>query len=149
MKNQTMEIKPIVAQLEEQCPVKAAIAEFSISNLSKQLKSENAWHSKKRNSVTVFKSDDLHILLVAMHAVTRMPGHKVDVPLTIQALEGRIKVITKKQTLALEKGSLIILESGISHDIEAIKESVFLLTLAIGRTTGTAKTRKEKPLAKV
>ena len=149
MKNQAMMVTPVTAQLKEQCPVDASIAKFNITELSKQLKHEEVWHSKKRNSVTVFKSDDLHILLIAMHAVTRMLGHKVEVPLTIQVLEGRIKVITEKETLALGKSNLLVLESGISHDIEAIKESVFLLTWAIGKGARVAVRQKEKAMPEV
>ena len=148
MKNKVMSIKSVTAQLKEQCPVNAAMARFDISSLSNQLKNEKAWHTKKRNSVVVFKSDDLHILLVVMHAVTRVPDHKIDVPLTIQVLEGHTRVVTKTETIALYKGDLLVLESGIPHDIEAVSESAFLLTLAVGRRTNDGTRQKENALPK-
>lgn len=144
MKNRVMAVKPVAIHLKKQCPVDALIAEFNIPLIARQLKTGPEWHSKKRNSATVFKSDDLHVLLMAMHAVTRMVGHKVDVPLTIHVLEGRIKVITNKDVMALEKGALLVLEAGIAHEIEAVKESVFLLTLALGNRARVSAGSKEK-----
>jgi quercetin dioxygenase-like cupin family protein len=53
--------------------------------------------------------------------------------LSLQVMEGSLRVGMPDERMELTAGMLLALESDIPHDIEASTDSVFLLT--IGRTT--------------
>ncbi|MGI8584377.1 MAG: hypothetical protein ACR2KX_19465, partial [Chitinophagaceae bacterium] len=53
-------------------PVDAPVVLVDIPDLIKQLKKEKAWDKNDRNAITVFKSDKLRIVLVAMHKKAEM-----------------------------------------------------------------------------
>jgi len=52
----------------------------------------------------------------------------------VQVLEGRIQFDTGQQSVELSKGHMLALHEGIPHSVLAKEESVFLLTLAAGKT---------------
>ena len=59
----------------------------------------------------------------------RMQEHKTDQCVTIHALEGNLRLHLPSSTIDLQKGSIIALDHTVVHDVEALEESVFLLTL--------------------
>ena len=77
-----------------------------------------------------------------MHADTAIPSHQADCAISLQVIEGSLRFGTDSQAVTLKKGDLLTLKAGISHAIEAVEESAFLLTLATDRphpTEGLAK----------
>jgi len=48
----------------------------------------------------------------------------------VQVLKGRIRYSTGGRAYDLQTGSLIILGASIAHDVEALDESSFLLTIS-------------------
>lgn len=114
---------------------------FDLPALLEQIKSEEGWSKNARNAMTLHKSPELRIVLVAMHAGTSIPGHKADYPFSLMMIEGSIRFTSGKKTTTLQSGQMLTLHAGIPHDIEAPVESVFLLTLATGaaapKKTGT------------
>lgn len=55
-------------------PMAVAYLEFDLARESEQLHSEPEW-STGQNAKTLVKYDDLRIVLIALRAHTRMPGH--------------------------------------------------------------------------
>jgi quercetin dioxygenase-like cupin family protein len=55
--------------------------------------------------------------------------------LTVQGLEGRVRFSTTSETHWLGPGEVLALEPELQHDVQAMEESVFLLTIAqpVGR----------------
>ena len=93
------------------------------------LKQEPEWMSG-RNARTLVKHDTLSIVLTALKAGHRIPEHQADGHITIQALSGRLHVRAGGRTFDLPGGVLLALEPGVRHDVEAIDDSAFLLTIA-------------------
>jgi quercetin dioxygenase-like cupin family protein len=81
---------------------------------------------------TLLKEQDLRIVLVALKAGGRMQEHSASGPSSIQAIEGSMRVHLEDGQVELSPGSLVALESAVRHDVEALEDSAFLLT--IGRT---------------
>jgi quercetin dioxygenase-like cupin family protein len=71
-----------------------------------------------------------HIVLLLMKANTRMNKHHVDARISIQALEGRLRVRLPDQMVELPAGELIALDYAIPHSVEALEESAFLITIS-------------------
>jgi mannose-6-phosphate isomerase-like protein (cupin superfamily) len=73
---------------------------------------------------------DFLIVLVLMKANTQMSQHHVDARISIHSLQGRIRIHLPDQNVDLATGELVALEYGIPHDVEALEESAFLITIS-------------------
>lgn len=95
-----------------------------------QIKQESSWKTNKRNAITVFKSNSLRIVLIALQEGIEVARHTADGIISVQVLEGQIKFNTDQQSVELSKGQMLALHERIPHSVLAIKEAIFLLTLA-------------------
>jgi quercetin dioxygenase-like cupin family protein len=104
---------------------------FSLSDQIQQLRDTDSWQRETgRSSKTLAKYPDFHIVLVLMKANTQMSQHHVDARISIHSLQGRIRIHLPEQNIDLATGDLMALEYGISHDVEALEESAFLITIS-------------------
>ncbi len=104
---------------------------FNLPKELRQLRSEQSWQrGTGRSSRTLAKYPDFHIVLVLMKANTRMNKHHVDARISIQALDGRLRVRLPNQMVELPAGELIALDYAIPHGVEALEESAFLITIS-------------------
>jgi quercetin dioxygenase-like cupin family protein len=59
-----------------------------------------------------------------------MNEHRAEGRVSIHALLGRICVHLPDKKVNLAVGQLLVLDCGMVHDVEAVEESAFLLTIA-------------------
>lgn len=111
--------------------INAPLVEIDLNKFIAQLKQETTWADSDRNSITVFKSDDMTIVLIGMHAKAELKTHTAKGHISVQVLDGEIKFTAEQQTVSMEKGQMISLRENIPHSVLAIKESFFLLTMMI------------------
>ena len=90
---------------------------------------ETTW-STGHNARTLIKYDDFRVVLTALQASARVPTHKTEGRISIHVLSGHVQVKASERTFSLRPGGLLALDQGVPHDIEALEESAFLLTLA-------------------
>lgn len=107
----------------------APMVSIDIPEFIKQLKTEVTWQTSDRNAITVFKTNGLRIVLIALHEEAVMQEHVTDGILSLQVLEGEINFSTDNESKRLRLGEMVTLHAGLAHTVKAIKESVFLLTL--------------------
>ena len=103
--------------------------EFDLPAEIHRLHAEATW-STGHNARTLIKYDDLRIVLTALKAGTRVPEHKTEGRISVHVLSGHIQVKASGRTFSLRPGGLLALDQSVLHDIEALEESAFLLTLA-------------------
>lgn len=108
----------------------APLVNMDIHDFIKQLKSESAWEKNDRNAITIYKTAGMRIVLIALHEDAVIAKHAANGVLSIQVLEGEIIFTAANQSVILKKGQMIAAHKGEPHSVAAIKESVFLLTLA-------------------
>ncbi len=60
-----------------------------------------------------------------------MPDHEVDGAVTIHVLDGDLEIHTDERAHRVENGQMLILEPGVTHDVEAHTDSKMLLTVAV------------------
>lgn len=95
------------------------------------LRQEDSWRrGTGRSSKTLAKYPDFRIVLVLMKANSQMKEHHADARISIETLQGRVRLHLRDQTIDMGAGELVCLESGIEHDVEAIEESAFLITVS-------------------
>jgi len=115
-------------------PMASLFLEFDLTAEVNQLRRETTWNTG-RNARTLVKYDDFRVLLMAMQANMRIPEHETDGRISVHMLSGHLRLNAAGRTFDLRPGSLVALDQGSSHNIEALEESAFLLTIAWpGRT---------------
>jgi len=104
---------------------------FNLSDELRQLRSEDSWQRETgRSSKTLAKYPDFRIVLVLMKANTQMKEHHADARISIHSLQGKIRIHLPDQKIELPAGELMALDHGIPHDVDAMEESAFLITIS-------------------
>lgn len=109
--------------------IDAALVSINLPFFVEQVRTEKSWNKSDRNAVTVFKTNGLCILLIALHKGAEMTRHTADGLISVQVLEGQMQFNTDEQSVELGKGQLLALHEGIPHSVLAKEETIFLLTL--------------------
>ena len=110
-------------------PAAGPYMEFDLPAEIHRLHTETTW-STGHNARTLIKCDDFRVVLTALQASTRVPEHKNDGRISVHVLSGHIQVKASGRTFSLRAGGLLALDQGVPHDVEALEESAFLLTMA-------------------
>ena len=128
-------------------PPAAPYQEIDLVSELEQLQREAAW-TTGQNAKTLVKQDALRVVLTALKAHVRIPEHQTDGQISIHAIRGRMLVRADGRTFDLSAGTLLALDRGVRHDIEALEDSAFLLTIAWSRDhvhVGVAKPTWSRP----
>jgi quercetin dioxygenase-like cupin family protein len=97
--------------------------------LMEQIKEEKSWKDGKRNAITVFKANELNIVLIALHGGSEMARHVANGIISVQVLEGRMQFKTDQQSVELGEGQMLVLHEEVFHSVKAIHQTIFLLTV--------------------
>lgn len=111
-------------------------ATFDLSAVEGDVRREEAYRRDGHTARTLVREPDLRIVLVVMQAGARIAEHRADKTTSVHALSGHIRLRLPDRTVDLPSGGLLVLENGLRHDVEAVEESAFLLTL--GRESGSS-----------
>ncbi len=84
-----------------------------------------------RASKTLLKEGPLRLTLVAMRKGSSMDQHVSPGPCTIQALRGRFHFKASSGECDLGPGDIVALDKQTVHSLEAIEDSVLLLTVTV------------------
>jgi quercetin dioxygenase-like cupin family protein len=108
-----------------------SVLQFNLASELDQLHRDESWlHPTGRSSRTLVKYPDLRILLIAMKANTRMHEHTAAGRVSVQTLNGHIRLHLPDGVVDLPAGNLLALDQCVTHDVEASEDSAFLLTLS-------------------
>jgi quercetin dioxygenase-like cupin family protein len=105
------------------------LAHFDLAHEMAEFEHYKPWPNGIR-AKTLFKKKDLRVVLICMEAAARIEEHHADGASSVQVLKGAIRYTTQGRTYDLQTGSLLTLGASIRHDVEAVLESGFLLTIS-------------------
>jgi len=94
------------------------------------LRREPAWTQGDRNAKTFVKEADLRVVLTILKQGTMIREHQVPGTAIVQVLSGRVRLRLPSQEVDLPAGRLVILERDLPHDVEALEESAFVISIA-------------------
>jgi quercetin dioxygenase-like cupin family protein len=94
------------------------------------LRDEASWQGGDRNARTLVEEPTLRVVLVALKRGARLREHDADGPVSVHTLAGLLRLRLPTRSVDLPAGHLLTLEREVPHDVEALQESAFLLTLA-------------------
>lgn len=107
------------------------LLQFDLQKELQHLRQQDSWRRDTgRSSKTLAKYPDFRIILVLMKAKTQMNEHRAEGRVSIHHLVGTICVHLPDQKINLSAGQLLVMDCGVLHDVEAVEESAFLLTIA-------------------
>ncbi|MFY3434783.1 cupin domain-containing protein [Achromobacter mucicolens] len=87
----------------------------------------------QKQSIALFKSEDLEVMRLVLFADKTMPSHDVAGEITLQCLEGSIEVTAEGATHVLYPGHLMYLPGRAPHALFALENASVLVTVALKR----------------
>lgn len=106
---------------------------FDLVTADREMRHEEAYTREGHTARTLARERDLRIVLVVMKATARIAEHHAKETVSIQALSGHLRLRILNKVVELPAGQLLVLEGGLRHDVEAVLESAFLLTLGFSQ----------------
>ena len=98
-----------------------------------KLKNAESWQRETgRSSETIVKYPEFRIVLIRMKLGSYMSHHRAEGPISVHAVLGRIRAEPPDDRMEeLVPGDFLAIERGLEHDVEALGECAFLLTIAL------------------
>jgi quercetin dioxygenase-like cupin family protein len=110
-------------------PLIAPTLYFQLEVQLERLKQEPTWLTGSSNAITLAKGPLLRVVLTVIRKGGKLREHRIKGPLTLQVLSGLIRFTASGHVRDMGPGALVALEPALKHDVEALQESAFLLTL--------------------
>lgn len=105
------------------------MAQFDLTKEIAESETKKPWQSG-HNAKTLFKRHDFRIVLITMDAAAQIKEHHADGTTSIQVLKGTVRFNVAGKEHVLGAGSLLTLAASIRHDVEAVEDAAFLLTIS-------------------
>jgi quercetin dioxygenase-like cupin family protein len=105
------------------------LVSFATEQEVAKLKASDQWRRESRAALTLVKTPAVTIVLVALHAGAVLKEHHAEGPITVAVLEGAIRFKASGEERVLRSGGLLALGHAIPHEVEALEETAFVLTV--------------------
>jgi quercetin dioxygenase-like cupin family protein len=102
---------------------------FMIPDEITAMRSTQQWTSTGRGAKTLVKNDDLRIVLVALSVGKTIHEHHAEGAISVYVAQGAIRFTTEGKEQVLGSGSLLTLAATLPHQVEALEDSAFVLTV--------------------
>jgi quercetin dioxygenase-like cupin family protein len=105
------------------------LVSFATEQEIAKLKSSDQWRRESRAALTLVKTPTVTIVLIALHNGAVLKEHHAGGPITVAVLEGAIRFKASGEERVLRRGGLLALGAALPHEVEALEESAFVLTV--------------------
>ena len=96
-----------------------------------KLELEAGQNSTDRQTKLLVKEEDYRLVLIRLKKGAHIKEHSAAGRIFVQVLEGHIQMNVLSSKFDMPQKNLLTIEPNIKHDVLAIEESVFLLTLSL------------------
>jgi quercetin dioxygenase-like cupin family protein len=103
--------------------------QFDLQTQIEQLRSEDAYEHG-RHSKILARYPDFRLVLFVIKAGVHIREHTSAGRISVQAVAGHIRMHVRETLIDLPVGRVLVIDRDIPHDVEAIDEGAFLLTIA-------------------
>ena len=111
----------------------APLLRLELANEMEKLRQGQPWRASGHNAKTLVKYPDLRIVLIALKRGARLGEHATKGRISIQTLDGHVRLKLTDQVVDLPAGYLLGLDRLRPHDLEALEDSAVLLTISATR----------------
>ncbi|HSU19720.1 MAG TPA: cupin domain-containing protein [Acidobacteriaceae bacterium] len=105
------------------------LAQFDLNSEMNEAESKKPWQSG-HSAKTLYKKHDFRVVLLSMERGAHLKEHHADGTISVHVLKGRIRMNVGGKPHELPANSLFTLAASIRHDVEALEDSAFLLTIS-------------------
>ena len=105
------------------------LAQFDLQRELAECDQKKPWPSGIHSKL-LFKKPDFRCVLIAMDPSAVMKEHHADGTISVQVLKGRLRFGAQGAPHELAAGNLLTLGASIKHDVQALEDSAFLLTIS-------------------
>ena len=105
------------------------LAQFDLAQEMADSEQKKPWESG-HYAKTLFKKSDFRIVLISMERAARIKEHHADGTISVHVLKGSIRFTIQGEVRNLLPGNVLTLGASIKHEVEALEESAFLLTVS-------------------
>lgn len=105
------------------------LAHFDLNQEIAEAEAKKPWPSG-HSAKTLFKKHDFRVVLLTMERGSHIKEHHADGTISVQVLKGTIRMNVGGKPHELAAGNLFTLGASIRHDVEALEDSAFLLTIS-------------------
>jgi hypothetical protein len=109
--------------------INSPVLSVNIDEEIARLKKEPEWTSGREDGIALVKYPRMRVVLVALRKGQAMRQRKVEGPLSIYVVSGKIIVATEKGDLGVQAKGLFTMRQRFLKEVHAMADSVFLLTL--------------------
>lgn len=109
---------------------------FDLAAELRSLEAEEPWQAA-HTAKTLVKHADLRIVLVALRAGGCLQQHETAGRVSIHTLSGNLRLRIPDGDICLPAGNLVALDCDVPHEVSALADSAFLLTIAWPALGGT------------
>jgi len=112
-------------------PLDAGIIPINIPKYIDQIKGEEAYGKNGKNAITVFKSEQVTITLIALKEgeIVRPGSEEGEAIMSLQVIDGNLLFESMGNAVELKKGELLTLHQLLSFKAKAITDCICLLTM--------------------
>ena len=114
-------------------PLLAPVLSFDLGEELRALRREKIYEAHGHNARTLIKHSEFRLVLISLHTGYRLHEQQIPERLSIQALDGALRLHIPTETLDLRNGQLLALDRNLPFSIEALEDSGFLLWLGWSR----------------
>ncbi len=108
----------------------APLVTIDLPEYVEQIKNEKMWLKRDHNAITVFKNNQLTVVLVAMRPDSEIRTQHPKHLWTAQILNGSVQLQIDGKEIGLNQGQMSVLHAGVPYCLKAEEESLLLLTVA-------------------
>lgn len=105
----------------------APASHFDLIQAIDELRSGHQYKRAGHAARTLVKCPELRIVLIVLRRDAQLKEHRTNQPVSIHLLSGRIRVALPEYEETV--GGLLVIEPGVAHDVSAVTDSAFLLTM--------------------
>jgi quercetin dioxygenase-like cupin family protein len=112
-------------------PSKGGFVSIRIAEEIAKLRAKLDSASGDREAVSLVKDYGLNVMLMVLKQGARIHEHHTKGPLTVQVIAGLVRIVAANSPNEIATGGILALDREIPHSVEAVEESVLLLTTAL------------------
>lgn len=107
----------------------ASASDFDLSHEVAALRRGPQYAATGHAAKTLFRRPALRVVLIALGRHEELKEHRTSQPVLIQTLDGTIRVALPERAVEPGVGGLVVVESGVAHDVIALTDSAFLVSM--------------------
>ncbi|TXD39911.1 hypothetical protein FRC96_05680 [Lujinxingia vulgaris] len=93
------------------------------------MRSDENYQRKGQLARTLVHTPDLRVVIIALAADRTIAEHHASATVTVHCLSGRLRLQLPDRQVELLAGNLLALGKDLPHDVHALEDGVFVLTL--------------------